>query len=455
MIKRTLAQVQQMVGGDGLEARYNEVSIQGVSIDSRRIEQGNLYIPIQGERFDGHTFTAGAVDNGAAAVLWQKDVKSPPANVPVIYVDDTLAALQKLSQSYRNELDVKVIGITGSNGKTSAKDILTGLLATTFKVQKTEGNYNNHIGMPLTILRLEEDTEMAVLEMGMSGFGEISFLSNLARPDAAIITNIGESHLMELGSRDGIAQAKLEITEGLQGGIFVYNGDEPLLTNRVSTMSINGKLVTFGESHTNDYYPLQIEMKADGTSFRMNRTDETFFLKALGKHNVYNALACMAVAAFFGVPWDRMQQGLAKLQLTGMRMEVTKKEDGLTIINDAYNASPTSMRAALAFCKELSGYRNKVLVLGDMLELGDQEEQFHYEVGQEIDLQTADFVFTYGILGAQIARGAIENIGKERVKQYDDKRKLAESLKQVLTGDDVVLLKASRGMKLEEVLNYL
>ncbi|MFC5773121.1 UDP-N-acetylmuramoyl-tripeptide--D-alanyl-D-alanine ligase [Ectobacillus antri] len=455
MIKRTLAQVQQMVGGNGLEVRYNEVFIQGVSIDSRRIEQGNLYIPIQGERFDGHTFTAGAINNGAAAVLWQRDVANPPTDVPVIYVDDTLVALQKLSQSYRNELDVKVIGITGSNGKTSAKDILTGLLATTFKVQKTEGNYNNHIGMPLTILRLEEDTEMAVLEMGMSGFGEISFLSNLARPDAAIITNIGESHLMELGSRDGIAQAKLEITEGLQGGIFVYNGDEPLLTNRVSTMTINGKLVTFGERATNDYYPLHIDMRADGTAFRMNRADETFFLKALGKHNVYNALACMAVAAFFGVPWERMQQGLAKLQLTGMRMEVTKKENGLTIINDAYNASPTSMRAALAFCKELSGYRKKVLVLGDMLELGDYEEQFHYEVGQEIDLQTADFVFTYGTLGAQIARGAAENIGKERVKQYDDKRMLAERLKQVLTGDDIVLLKASRGIKLEEVLNYL
>jgi UDP-N-acetylmuramoyl-tripeptide--D-alanyl-D-alanine ligase len=457
MIQRSLLEIQKMVNGTGLDAKWEGMRIKGVSIDSRKIEKGNLYIPIQGERFDGHSFTAGALENGAAAVLWKRDIPNPPSDVPVIFVEDTLAALQQLAQSYRNQLHVKVIGVTGSNGKTSTKDIVTSILATKFKVQKTEGNFNNHIGMPLTILRLEEDTEMAVLEMGMSNFGEIEFLSKLARPDAAIITNIGESHLMELGSRAGIAQAKLEIVTGLQeNGLFVYNGDEPLLTERVSSMNLTAKTVTFGDKPVNDYHPTHIDMQETGTAFTINRAPAiSFFVPALGKHNVYNSLACMAVAEFFGITWEKMKKGLAQLEMTRMRMEVVKTADGLTIINDAYNASPTSMRAALVFLKDLTGYGKKIAVLGDMLELGDQEAEFHYEVGQGIDEETADYVFTYGKLGEHIARGAREKLGAERVKSYLDKEELVKDLKAVASLEDVILVKASRGMKLEDVISLL
>lgn len=456
MIRRTLSEVQQMVNGTGLDEKWNDVCIHGVSIDSRKVERGNLYVPIQGERFDGHSFVSSALSNGAAATLWKRDRPNPPADMPVIFVEDTLQALQQFAQSYRNQLNVKVIGVTGSNGKTSTKDILTSILAEKFKVQKTEGNFNNHIGMPLTILRLKEDTEMAVLEMGMSGFGEIEFLSKLARPDAAIITNIGESHLMELGSRDGIAQAKLEIVTGLQeDGLFVYNGDEPLLTNRVSKMNIAAKVVTFGDASENDYHPTHIEMKATGTEFTINRAPDSFFLAALGKHNVYNSLACMAVAEFFGVSWEQMRTGLAELEMTRMRMEVEKTAGGLTIINDAYNASPTSMRAALAFMKDLNGYEKKIVVLGDMLELGDQEIQFHYEVGQDINSETADYVFAYGELGVHIARGAGENFAAGHVKAYTDKEALAKDLKAIASKEDVVLIKASRGTKLEDVISLI
>ncbi|PFA21834.1 MULTISPECIES: UDP-N-acetylmuramoyl-tripeptide--D-alanyl-D-alanine ligase [Bacillus cereus group] len=457
MIKRTLKQVEKMINGTGLVERYAEITVQGVSIDTRKIEKGNLYVPIQGDRFDGHSFVDKAVENGAVATLWKKDVQNPPTDIPVIFVEDTLEALQALAKSYRDQLDVKVIGVTGSNGKTSTKDIVTSLLATKFKVQKTEGNFNNHIGLPLTILSLEENTEMAVLEMGMSSLGEIEFLSKLARPNAAIITNIGEAHLMDLGSRDAIAEAKLEIVTGLQnGGVFVYNGDEPLLTNRVPNMNLAAETITFGDARANDYYPTSVTLQATGTYFKMNQDKDTvFYLPVLGKHNVYNTLASMAIAKYFGVTWEEMKQGLVTLQMTGMRMEIVKTNNGLTVINDAYNASPTAMEAAFHLMNGLDGFAKKVVVLGDMLELGDQEVQFHYEVGKLIDPAKISYVFTYGRLGAQIAEGAKINFPKERVKVYDNKEELVKELQTVIDEKDVVLVKASRGMKLEEIITML
>ncbi|WP_243525491.1 UDP-N-acetylmuramoyl-tripeptide--D-alanyl-D-alanine ligase [Bacillus pseudomycoides] len=457
MIKRTLKQVEKMTNGTGLVEKYAEITVQGVSIDTRKIEKGNLYVPIQGDRFDGHSFVEKAIENGAVATLWKKDVQNPPTNIPVIFVEDTLKALQTLAKSYRDQLDVKVIGVTGSNGKTSTKDIVTSLLATKFKVQKTEGNFNNHIGLPLTILSLEENTEMAVLEMGMSSLGEIEFLSKLARPNAAIITNIGEAHLMDLGSRDAIAEAKLEIVSGLQdGGVFVYNGDEPLLTNRVPNMNLAAETVTFGDARANDYYPTSVTLQATGTHFKMNQAElVTFSLPVLGKHNVYNTLASMAIAKYFGVTWEEMKQGLLTLKMTGMRMEIVKTDSGLTIINDAYNASPTAMEAAFHLMNGLDGFSKKIVVLGDMLELGDQEVQFHYEVGKLIDPARISYVFTYGKLGAQIAEGAKINFSNERVKAYDNKEELVKELQSVIDVKDVVLVKASRGMRLEEVITML
>jgi UDP-N-acetylmuramoyl-tripeptide--D-alanyl-D-alanine ligase len=457
MIERSLGKVQQMAEGRGLQPEFETVQIHGVSTDTRTIQKGNLYIPLKGERFDGHDYAQQAIENGAAALLWQQGVPNPPTDVPVIFVDDTYRGLQQLAKSYREELSVKVIGVTGSNGKTSTKDILTSLLSTKYKVQKTEGNYNNHIGLPLTLLRLEEDTEIAVLEMGMSNFGEIELLSKLATPDAAIITNIGESHMMELGSRAGIAQAKLEIVTGLrEGGIFAYNGDEPLLTERVKEMNVPVKIVTFGDNASNDLYPTSIKLEEGGTLFMINAAPSVeFFLPVLGKHNVYNSLACMAVARFFDVTWEQIKEGLSQLKMTGMRMEVIKASSGLTIINDAYNASPTSMKAAIALINELGGYEKKIVVLGDMLELGDKEEEFHFEVGKVLDPAKIDYVFTYGKLGEHIARGARESFLPDKVKTYLNKEALAKDLKNTTTANDIVLVKASRGMKLEEVIDLI
>lgn len=457
MITRTLRTIQEMANGYDLNESFYDITITGVSTDTRTIQPGNLYIPLKGASFNGHAFVAEAFAKGASAALWSESERNPPENVPLIFVDDTLQALQRLAHRYRKQLPVKVIGITGSNGKTTTKDMLSALLATTYKVQKTEGNLNNHIGLPLTLLRLKEDTEMAVVEMGMSGFGEIERLSQIAEPDAAIITNIGESHLQELGSREGIARAKLEIISGLHpNGVFVYYGDEPLLQTKVQQMKLPFHTITFGHEAGNDYYPLAISLEVNGTAFTVNQAPEQpFFLPILGKHHVHNALAAISVARFFGVSWEAIKIALAQLQITRMRMEIVKGTNGVTIINDAYNASPTSMKAALELLFELTGYDKKIAVLGDMLELGEQEIEFHRQMGEMLRPEKIDYVWTYGNLAREIALAAQDSFPEGRVRAYDDKKALAKDLRAIVSQNDVILFKGSRGMKLEEIIHEL
>ncbi|MFS0820823.1 UDP-N-acetylmuramoyl-tripeptide--D-alanyl-D-alanine ligase [Bacillus sp. 1P02SD] len=452
MIKKTLAQIEQMAKGEKLDPQHQNVVIEGVSIDTRTIAPGNLYIPIIGETFNGHQFVNAAIENGAAAVLWGSDQPNPPQQIPVIFVEDTLVALQTLAKSYRDELTMQVVGITGSNGKTTTKDMVTAVLSTSMRVQKTEGNLNNQIGLPLTILRLKEDTEVAVLEMGMSAFGEIEFLTRLARPDVAVITNIGESHMMELGSREGIAKAKLEIVEGLsKKGLLIYHGDEPLLKERVKSMDIVTR--TFGESQQNDLYPLEIKQENEGTYFSINEQEKKeFYVPVLGKHNVNNAMAAIAVARHFGLSWDKIESGLKQIKITNMRLELIEGINGTKLINDAYNASPLSMKAAISLVHDLQTTGKKIVVLGDMLELGDNEIEYHEEVGRFIQRDKVDYVFTYGRLGEHIASGAKEQFPQDRVFAYQDKGQLIEALRKQLSEGDIVLVKGSRGMKLEEVI---
>jgi UDP-N-acetylmuramoyl-tripeptide--D-alanyl-D-alanine ligase len=292
--------------------------------------------------------------------------------------------------------------------------------------------------------------------MGMSGFGEIEQLSNIALPDAAIITNIGESHLQDLGSREGIAKAKLEIINGLKkDGLFVYFGEEPLLEERIDK-EWPFKVETFGRGPENTLYPLEVQTTDSGSVFKVNAEPDTeIVLPVLGEHNVMNALASMLVAKELGVEYKEMPEAFQQLKLTQMRMEMMEGKRGEKILNDAYNASPTSMRAAIHLLSGLQGYSRKILVAGDMLELGPNEETYHYEVGQEVQKGKIDLVFTYGTLAEQTARGAAENIGEENVFSFDDKEQLAEKLESLLQGDEIILFKASRGMKLEEVIERL
>ncbi|MEH7299555.1 UDP-N-acetylmuramoyl-tripeptide--D-alanyl-D-alanine ligase [Neobacillus drentensis] len=456
MIKRTLKQISEMVSAINDSSAFSDVVINGVTIDSRKIGAGNLFVPFKGERVDGHKYVVESIEKGAAAALWQKDVPNPPENLPILIVDDCLTALQELARNYRKQLPVKVVGITGSNGKTTTKDMTTSLLSTQYKVQKTEGNYNNHIGLPLTVLGLHEDTEVAVLEMGMSGKGEIEFLTKLACPDAVVITNIGESHLLDLGSREGIAEAKLEILQGLHdGGLAVLHGDEPLLMERIKQYKGNVQVKTFGRNETNDLYPTEIIQMAQGNRFKMNASTESFELPVLGTHNILNALAAMHIAHYFSIPYEKMKAGLSGIKLTNMRMELVEGKRGEKIINDAYNASPTSMMAAIELVSNLQGYDRKILVLGDMLELGPQEEQYHLQIGEGLDAEKTDILFTFGPLGEHIAKGAKKILGEQRVFAFRDKAELIEKLKRHVNEQTLILVKASRGMKMEEIVTAL
>jgi UDP-N-acetylmuramoyl-tripeptide--D-alanyl-D-alanine ligase len=456
VIKRTLQQIQNMIEIKNNISSFQDVTIHGVTIDSRKIQPGNLFIPFKGEHSDGHMYVEAALKSGAAAALWQRDVPNPPANLPILIVEDTLEAIQELARSYRNELDVKVVGITGSNGKTTVKDMTANLLSLQYRVKKTEGNYNNHLGMPLTILALEEDTEIAVLEMGMSGKGEIEFLTKLARPNVAIITNIGEAHLQDLGSREAIAEAKLEIVQGLQDdGLLIYMGDETILKDGLAGINRNIDIQTFGRSSQNDLYPVEIETKQNGSRFKVNKVDFKFHLPVLGAHNVLNALSAMLAAYFFNIPYEKMNDGFVHLKLTQMRMELVEGFKGEKIINDAYNASPTSMRAAIDLISNLPDYDQKIVVLGDMLELGEKEKEFHYEMGKSLDPQKINYVFTFGPLAAQIAEGAKAAFPPEKVFSFLDKPSLMDQLVKLTSKETLILVKASRGMKLEEVVTEL
>ncbi|PJN61793.1 UDP-N-acetylmuramoyl-tripeptide--D-alanyl-D-alanine ligase [Paenibacillus sp. GM1FR] len=461
MIKRTLAQLAEMCGGTLSDvAAHGNVMVEGVFTDSRKPLEGSLFIPLVGERFDGHEFVQACLEKGAAGAIWQKDHGIPPQGA-VIVVDDTLVALQALASAYLTENKAAVVGITGSNGKTTTKDIVDTILSTTFKVHKTQGNFNNHIGLPLTVLSMDPDTEIIILEMGMSGRGEINDLSVIAQPDVAVITNIGESHLLQLGSRLEIARAKAEIAAGLKpGGLLIYNGDEPLIAQVLeepATKQPDGlQRFTFGLQTDNDDYPTGLMNAQNGVVFTTKQSGEhAFTLPLLGTHNVVNCLAALAVARHFKLTTEQIAAGLSRLKLTGMRIEVTQGVSGLTLLNDAYNASPTSMKAAIDVLEGLKGYCMKVAVLGDMLELGPQEQDLHYGIGEYITSAKMDMVLVYGPLSAKIAEGASKHMPTEAVHAFIDKEEMTRYLLEKLHPRDVVLFKASRGMKLEDVVEAL
>ncbi|AIQ70447.1 UDP-N-acetylmuramoyl-tripeptide--D-alanyl-D-alanine ligase [Paenibacillus graminis] len=461
MITRTLRNIAAMCGGELSSAYDMDKRIAGVVTDSRKITPACLFIPLIGDHFDGHDYSAASLAAGAAATLWQRDKGAAPENGSVILVDDTLTALQKLSSAYLSQIAPQVVAVTGSNGKTTTKDIITALLERQYKVHKTQGNFNNHIGLPLTILSMSEEVQIAVLEMGMSSRGEIALLASLAPPDVAVITNVGESHLLQLGSRKEIARAKLEIAEGLKpGGLLIYNGDEPLLAEVIAEPAFRApegmRTFRFGLSPDNADFPTGMMTHMGGMTFTSHlHAEHALTLPLPGQHNVVNALAALAVARHFGISEDNIEEGLSKLKLTGMRIEMMQAASGLTMLNDAYNASPTSMRAAIDVLQAMKCVGKRIAVLGDMLELGPDEALFHEEIGSYLDPAQTDLVFTFGPLSAHIARKAEERFGPERVFAFTDKKELTAALTGQIDPRDVVLFKASRGMRLEEVLHSL
>ncbi|WP_141541881.1 UDP-N-acetylmuramoyl-tripeptide--D-alanyl-D-alanine ligase [Bacillus cereus] len=450
LIQMNLKKLEEVVNGEGLQESFHLIEIHGVCIDSKSMKEGNLFVPIIRVK-DGHEYVKEAMDNGAVATLWKKSYGTPPKGIPIIFVDDTLFALQQLAQFYRRELNVKVIGITGSNGKTTVKDIIGGILSSTYKVHKTKGNFNSQIGLPLTILEMKRNTEFLILEMGMSEKGQIRNLSRIAQPDVAIITMIGQSHLETLGLREEIARAKFEIVDGLNDdGLFLYNGDEPLLSQNINMLGIESK--SFSGKYTNDLFPTNVQLDENGVHFKLNDSKIQYDVPLHGKHNIFNTIVGTAVGQFYKVPIEKIQEALQQINITQMRFQFLIAKTGFTIINDAWNASLSSMKAAIETLQKLNAYKKKIIVIGDMLELGKKAETYHREIGKMLNEESIQYVFTYGELAEIVAEEARKNYHTGKVKSFDNKAKIAEEVLKIITKQDVVLLKGSRGMALEEIV---
>lgn len=426
------------------------LTVSAVTIDSREASAGALYVAIRGDRFDGHDFCASAVENGASAVVCERP---PEVEIPYILVESTRQALLDIAKFHRAHCaDVKIVGLTGSVGKTTTKEMVYAVLSEQFRAIKTEGNLNNEIGMPKTLFRLTESTEAAVIEMGMSDFGEIERMTLACRPNLAIITNIGVSHIEFLGSRDGILQAKTEILKGMpHGAPLILNGDDDKLWGYKNT---DYKQIYFGiENPQAEIRAEHMETANGETAFVVcfdGGKTQRVTIPTVGKHNVYDALAAFAAGLCFGIPPQKIADGLRNYVPTGMRQRI-KNVAGVTVIEDCYNASPDSQKAALNVLSSLPAAR-KIAVLGDMLELGAFSEEAHRAVGTYAAQSHVDILFCFGKASVWIADAAKDSV---RTMHFTDKSALTEALISTVQAGDAVLFKASRGMALEEVIQKL
>lgn len=433
--------------------------VAGVVIDSRQVEQDYLFVAIKGERVDGHDFADAVFSQGAAAVLAEQKLEDPKG--PYILVESTKQALKDLATFYRSGLDIQVVGITGSVGKTSTKEMIASVLETKYRVLKTAGNFNNEIGLPLTIFRLREEDEVAVLEMGISDFDEMHRLAQIARPDICVITNIGICHLENLGDRDGVLRAKTEVFDHLNhGGIAILNGDDDKLA---TVEQVQGKApVFFGteplnhEGAENEIFATDIkDLGLEGMEVLLHfpdREQKCVRIPIPGKHNVYNALAGACVGAKLGLSNEEICLGIQQAKTIGGRTNLIHGED-ILIIDDCYNANPVSMKAALDVLTKAEG--RTIAVLGDMGELGKEEKQLHYEVGAYAAGKQVDALFCCGELSRELARGAAEAGDWSEVFHFSEKKDLIKALGAYRKPGDTILVKASHFMEFPEIVHFL
>lgn len=436
--------------GGRLICGNRDFEISEITTDSRKAGVNMLFVPISGENNDGHDFIGSAFENGADAVITHRDIPEVPGK-NIVRVKDTRVAFGDIARFYKQKYNLPTVGITGSVGKTTTKDMISAVLAMKYNTLKTQGNFNNDIGLPITIFRLEKKHEMAVLEMGMSHMGEINYLASIARPDVAVITNIGMSHIENLGSQENIWKSKMQICDYFdKNGLLVVNGDDEFLKRG----SDKCKVVSCGIENKNcDLVAEDIEnLGIDGTKFKVQIEGEKYeiYVKIPGVHNVYNALCAIAVGRHFGVSMKDIIDGIREFLLTNMRMEI-KNTDGVCVINDCYNASPDSMRAALKVLGDMRANR-KIAVLGDVLEMGGFAEKALYGVGLEMD--GVDVLVTVGENSKYIAKGA-KLSGVETVVSFDANNEAIDYLEEHIKEGDAVLIKASRGMHFEEITEAL
>ncbi len=445
MANITLRQAAAWCGGT-VDEKYAHISFLGASNDSRSILPGQLFVTLQDVR-DGHDFIPNAMERGAAAALCSRRI----GDYPAIYVDDPRKALGDIAREEMKRIGAKVVAVTGSVGKSTTKEMIAAALEGVYKVSKTPANHNNDIGMPMAILAMPLDTEVAVLEMGMNHFGEIAYLSNIGHPDIAVIINIGTMHMEFLGSQEGIRRAKMEIVEGMdEKGMLLLNGDDTMLRNL--DREPKQRITYFGQQEGCDIRGFDVCQEEDILRFRAEagKLSIPVELNLEGEHYVNDALAAVAVALKLVVPSDKIGENLTRFRNLSGRQE-TFKAGEYTIIKDCYNAGPESMAAALNVLGKKPGRR--IAVLGDMLELGDCAHAEHYRIGR-IAAEKADLVFAYGPHAARVKDGTITGgMPESKGMAFTSQDELLVALKRAVKPGDVLLFKASRGMHLERVLD--
>ena len=480
----TLQQIASACGGKLCRAEGKEnMQIEGAVLDSRQVQPGYLFFATKGERVDGHSFIPAVAEKGAICTVCEKE---PETEIPYILVEDSFQALKDVAEYYRQSLDITVVGITGSVGKTSTKEFIAGVLSEKYNVLKTEGNFNNEVGLPLTILKIREEHEVAVVEMGISEFGEMHRLSKVAKPDICVMTNIGQCHLENLKSREGILKAKSEIFDFMNElGYVVLNGDDDMLATVKEVHGIRPIRFGFGvasETGTAKVEAASIEsasLKEDsandctkdvfatdivnrglfGSEAMMHIEGSEYPIQVTlpGEHMVYNALAAACVGRILEMEIPQIQSGIEKVRPVGGRSNIIRAPK-YTVIDDCYNANPVSMKAAIDLLQSADG--RKVAILGDMFELGAKEKEMHAEVGSYAVGKAIDMLLCVGILSRNMYEGAMNALddtqtNKEAVYYFETKAELMERLPEILVEGDTVLVKASHGMHFEEVVGWL
>ena len=437
--------------------------VSGVSIDSRTIKEGQIFVAIKGDNFDGHDFIGDAIKKGASGIVVEEahPLSKELNYAPLIIVPDTLSALQEMARFYRDKFIIPVIGVTGSNGKTTTKEMIWHILSHKFSVLKTEGNLNNHIGVPLTLFRLTPSHNMAVIEMGISNRGELTKLCQIAGPTSAVITNIGPTHLEKLKRIENVAEAKGEILHFIKpDGVCILNRDDTFFD--IFKTKAQGRIVTFGISSESDVHPKSADTSPNGKP--MDRILFTLVcpsgevdisMQAAGLHNLYNALCAAAAAYSVGASLEDIKYGLDMFTPLKMRSAL-ENVGGIYIINDTYNANPASMVAAIDTLKGIKEGNQKFVVLGDMLELGENTATAHRDLGIYIAGAGLDGVIAVGGFADNVADGAIgAGMDEDKVLTCRDYIQTLEKIKQWLHKGDILLVKGSRGMRMERIVEGL
>ena len=450
----TLADVIAAVQGDWLgSGDPSQIRPTGCSINTQTLKPGDLFFALPGERTDGHRFIGSAFEKGAfAAIISRQWCKNQTQNGLLIAVDAPERALGDLGRAYRKRFDIPVIGITGSNGKTTTKDMVAAVLRTRYTVLATEGNLNNQLGVPLMVSQLSRKHQVAVFEMGINRHGELSYLCDVAQPTIGIITNIGPTHLEFLGSVEGVAKAKGELLEYLdESSMTILNLDDLLLFKERA--KVKGRLLGFGIEQICQFRGEGLNLDREGCGY-FSLQGRCFHLPIPGRHNVYNALAAIAAGYALGVPLEDAAEALKAFKPTKLRSQVLVR-DGVRLINDTYNANPASMRAALqvlSSAKPATGGR-RIALLGDMLELGDIAQQAHRDLGTEV-AGHADVLFALGPLSRWVVEGA-QHAGLAQAQAFEDRHALVDALQNSIQPGDVLLAKGSRGLAIEQVVKAL